>query len=133
MTTKSSALPQDSQGQDRLETRTASQTTWAGSIGWILAQVALWLFFISVAFPILWTVFTSLKENGELFSSPWALPATWQWDNYARAWGKMKVGTYIFNSVFVTSASLLLIMALGSMLAYALSRYTFWGDRKSVV
>lgn len=126
---KSSALPQDSQAQDRLETRTASQTTWAGSIGWILAQVALWLFFISVAFPILWTVFTSLKENRELFSSPWALPATWEWDNYVRAWSKMKVGTYIFNSVFVTTASLLVIMALGSMTAYALSRFTFRGNR----
>lgn len=96
---------------------------------WLLAQVALWFFFISVAFPILWTVLTSFKENRELFSSPWGLPATPQWDNYRRAWQEMKVGTYIFNSIFVSAASLLCITTLGSMVAYALARYRFTGNR----
>ena len=110
--------------------RTSNQSnTWLGSLVWIVAQIMLWLFFISVAFPILWTILTSLKDNRELFSVPWGLPAVPQWDNYARAWNKMKVGTYIFNSVWVSAASLFLIMALGSMTAYALARFTFRGNR----
>ncbi len=100
-----------------------------GTLGWWLTQIVLWLFFITVAFPILWTMLTSLKDNRELFSSTWGLPAVPQWDNYVRAWDKMKVGTYILNSILVSAASLFLIMALGSMVAYALSRFSFRGNR----
>jgi N-acetylglucosamine transport system permease protein len=96
-----------------------------GKVGGIILQVLLWLFFISVVFPMFWTLLTSFKTSAELFQAPWALPATPQWDNYVRAWNKIHVGTYIFNSVFVSAISLFFIMALGSMVAYVLGRYDF--------
>lgn len=100
-----------------------------GKVGWIILQVCLWLFFISVVFPMLWTLVTSLKTSRELFGSPWALPEVPQWDNYARAWNKIQVGTYLFNSVKVSGASLFCIMLLGSMIAYALARFEFPGNK----
>jgi N-acetylglucosamine transport system permease protein len=103
--------------------------TILGRIGWLLIQVFLWLFCMSVIFPMIWTLLTSLKTSAELFQSPWALPAIPQWDNYVRAWNKMNVGTYLFNSVFVSAFSLFFIMLLGSMIAYALARYEFRGNR----
>jgi N-acetylglucosamine transport system permease protein len=96
---------------------------------WVIVQIFLWLFFITVVFPMVWTLLTSFKTSAELFNRPWGLPATPRWDNYARAWAKMKVGTYLFNSVFVSAVSLFCIMALGSMIAYALARYDFPGNR----
>lgn len=98
-------------------------------IGWIVAQAGLWLFFISVAFPLVWVLITSFKTGRELFTSTWALPQQIQWENYVRAWQKMQVGTYMFNSVFVTTVSLVLTMLLGSMVAYVLARFTFRGNR----
>lgn len=98
-------------------------------IGWIAAQLVLWLFFLSVAFPLVWVLITSFKTGRELFTSTWALPAEMQWGNYARAWTEMQVGTYMINSVLVTVVSLTLIMLLGSMVAYVLARYTFPGSR----
>jgi len=106
--------------------------TWQnllGKVAWVIVQVFLWVFFISVVFPMIWTLITSLKTSRELFASPWALPKVPQWDNYVRAWNKIHVGTYLFNSVKVTTLSLFFIMALGSMLAYALARFDFPGNK----
>ena len=94
---------------------------------WILIQAFLWLFAISVVFPMVWTLITSLKTAYELWHTPWSLPAVPQWDNYVRAWSKMQVGIFFFNSVKVTAISLFGVMMLGSMLAYALARYEFRG------
>lgn len=91
-------------------------------VGWIVAQAFLWLFFISVAFPILWTIMTSFKTSRELFTNPWALPAVPQIGNYIKAWNEMKVGTYFLNSVFVSFSSLAITMLLGSMAAYVIAR-----------
>jgi N-acetylglucosamine transport system permease protein len=76
-----------------------------------------------------WTLLTSFKTSFELFNRPWSLPETPRWDNYARAWAKMHVGTFLFNSMFVSAISLLGIMGIGSMIAYALARYEFPGNR----
>lgn len=91
-------------------------------IGWIFAQVFLWAFFLSVAFPILWTIMTSFKTSREIFTNPWALPAVPHIANYVKAWSEMKVGTYFVNSVFVSFSSLLTTMLLGSMAAYVIAR-----------
>lgn len=96
---------------------------------WLVVQGLLWFFCLLVVFPLLWTLLTSLKTSRELFSNTWGLPATPQWDNYARAWEQMQVGSYIFNSVVVSAVTLLLIMLLSSMIAYVLARYPFRGNR----
>lgn len=105
--------------------------TILGRVPWVLAQVFLWAFAVSVVFPMIWTLFTSFKTSYELWHSPWSLPAVVQWDNYVRAWTQAQVGAYFFNSVKVTGISLFLVMAIGSMLAYALARYE-WPGREAI-
>jgi len=100
-----------------------------GQLGWFSAQIMLWVFMALVVFPMLWTIFASLKTSPEIFNDPWGLPDALQWQNYLTAWTKMNAGTYIFNSVIVSAGSLLLIMGLGSMIAYVLARYEFPGNR----
>ena len=46
----------------------------------------------------------------------------------ARAWDK-GVGDYLLNSIIVVTGGVLLTMLLGSMAAYVLARYEFWGNR----
>ncbi|MFE9206955.1 carbohydrate ABC transporter permease [Micromonospora sp. NPDC007230] len=82
-----------------------------------------------VVLPLLWAVVSSFKTDAEIFDSPWRLPATPRWENWARAWNQADLGQFFLNSVIVVGCALVLTMLLGSMLAYALARYDFPGNR----
>jgi N-acetylglucosamine transport system permease protein len=94
-----------------------------------LGHVALAVWAVIVIIPILWTFLAAFKNTSEIFSSPWTLPAELRWENFGRAWTKANVGRYFLNSVFVVSCSTFGSMLLGSMAAYVLARYKFWGNR----
>ncbi len=82
---------------------------------------------VSVIFPMIWLLYTSLKSGQELFANAWSLPEVPQWSNYARAWTQSHVGKYFFNSVFVTTISLFGSLLVCSMAGYILARYEFRG------
>ena len=94
-----------------------------------LGQVALVIWAIVVVVPILWTFLASFKDTTEIFSSPWTLPGHLRWENWGRAWTKAHIGQYFLNSVLVVGCSVFGTMLLGSMAAYVLARYKFWGNR----
>jgi ABC-type glycerol-3-phosphate transport system permease component len=95
---------------------------YAFLIGWAVVQL----------FPILFMFLQSLKTNDEIVRDLWGLPATPHLENYAVAWsgGKLGVpiGRYFFNSVVVTSGTLLLLMITGALAGYALARFRFPGE-----
>jgi ABC-type glycerol-3-phosphate transport system permease component len=78
-----------------------------------------------VVFPMLWVAYSSLKPDTTIFRDTFSLPAAndLRLDNYARAWREARFGDYFFNSVLVTGVSVTLIVALGAMAAYALTRF----------
>ena len=106
---------------------------WRFTRGLFLGMVygILFIWAAITLFGFSWVVLTSLKTNRELFSikSVWGLPATLQWENYLRAWTRSKMGQFLFNSVLVSSAAVLLINLAGSMAAYILARFRFLGNR----
>lgn len=79
-----------------------------------------------IALPFLWMVFSALKTQAEIFTSPFSPPGNPQWGNFTLAWNA-GVGRYILNSFVVTSISVLLIVAVSAMAAYALARLEFKG------
>jgi ABC-type glycerol-3-phosphate transport system permease component len=85
-----------------------------------LACYAAWL-----VFPMVWVAYSSLKADAAIFSETFALPKAGdlRFDNYTRAWGQAHFGDYFLNSVVVTACSVTLIVFLGAMAAYALSRF----------
>jgi len=86
-----------------------------------------WAVLVSV--PLLWAVLSSLKTDKEIFDSPWTLPATAHFENWARAWGQASIGRYLINTLIVVGGALALTMLLGALLAYCLARYQFPGNR----
>lgn len=80
-----------------------------------------------VVYPIFLMILSSFKTGREIFRSPFALPDSWSFTNYVEAWTQGNFSTYFGNSVMVTSASLLLVLTLGSLAAYPLGRYAFRG------
>lgn len=82
-----------------------------------------------VIYPMLWMLATSLKSSWEIFKSPWAMPTDLRVENYVNAWTAGRLGRKFINSVAVGTVSLALILVLGGMAAYALSRFRFFLDR----
>lgn len=94
----------------------------SGQIADFTARVVLLLIAVSVVFPLLWNVTTSLKSNKEILTNPWTLPTVLHFDNYVRAFVTAKMGAYFFNSVYVVSVSMVLLLVLVIPAAYSLSR-----------
>lgn len=91
------------------------------------AMLIIWTVLVIV--PLLWTLVASFKTSEEIFSSPFGLPANWNFDAYARAWNEAGIGTAFFNTVVVVGIATFLTMTLGAMCAYVLARFAFPGSR----
>jgi len=78
-------------------------------------------------FPMVWTFYSSLKTNTEIYASAWALPKMPRFDNFAKAWRVGHLGRYVWNSIVCTLTSVLAIVAVSSLAAFAFSRLTFRG------
>jgi N-acetylglucosamine transport system permease protein len=77
---------------------------------------------VTVVFPLLWNLTTSLKTNEEILASPWTLPANPEFGNYVRAFLTARMGDYFLNSVFVVCISMALLLVLIIPAAYSLTR-----------
>jgi ABC-type glycerol-3-phosphate transport system permease component len=78
-----------------------------------------------------WVVLTSLKTNQELFriKSIWGLPEIPQWENYARAWTRSKMGNFFLNSIVLSVTTVMFLNLVGAMAAYVLARFRFFANR----
>ena len=94
------------------------------------AHVALAVWGLLVIAPLIWVVLASFKSNTEIFThAPFSLPSQISFETYKTAWTEAHVGRYFLNSVFVVAISTAGTMLLGSMAAYVLARYKFFGNR----
>jgi raffinose/stachyose/melibiose transport system permease protein len=76
--------------------------------------------------PMLWLVVSSFKTDAELFASPFALPASWSFDNYTSAMAAHPMWLFLRNSVLVSVISTALILLAALMASYAmLHRFRF--------
>jgi len=84
-----------------------------------------------VVYPMFWLFYTSLKSDREIFLHPFHLPsiANLNWGNFRHAWVDGHFGEYFYNSVLITSTTVVVTAFLAAMTAYALSRFTFPGAR----
>ena len=94
----------------------------------VFSQAVLIGWSVMVLVRFVWALLASVKTSAEIFGSPWSLPESFQWSNFASAWDK-GVGGYLLNSIIVVTGGVVLTMLLGSMAAYVLARYRFPGNR----
>lgn len=91
-----------------------------------ITKIVIYIFLSILAFiylaPLVWMLFVSVKDNAEIFTSPFALPQRIQWENYTFAWTAGFLGKATLNSAIVCVASLVLSMIIGSMAAFAIAR-----------
>lgn len=82
---------------------------------------------ILMLYPILVMVFSAFKPTAEIYNSPFSIPDFRHIGNFTRILTETSFPTYLANSFLVTGLSILSILTLGSMAAYALGRYRFPG------
>jgi len=102
----------------------------ANGLRYLPATVFLGLVSLVMIAPLAWTVLSSLKTNAEILSSPWELPDEFRIGNFAEAWKQGHLGTYVFNSVWITTVSVVAVILLASMAAFAFARLEFRGRDK---
>lgn len=95
-----------------------------------LTVIILLLWTTVVLYPIVWTLFGSLKDNQQfMLGKPWALPEfPLIWSNFKYVWETYGFSTYFINSAIVTVSSTALSLLLASTTAYILARFAFKGS-----
>ncbi len=105
--------------------RRAAATNWLGG-----AFALAWL--VVVLVPIYWVVITSLRSQAGFFSTPpLALPAQPSLENYRTVLAGDFL-LYLRNSAVVTAATVVLVLVVSVLAAYAIVRGTHWTLRLSL-
>lgn len=95
---------------------------WSGKVGLYVFLIVMSLAFI---FPMLFTLVSSLKENNEIFSSPFSLPEVFRYENYVIAWKEANMSRYFLNSLMISMSTVIVLVIVASMASYVLARFDF--------
>lgn len=73
--------------------------------------------------PMYYLVVSTFKNQKQILENPLALPSSLSLDNYKRALATMDYWKNFGNSLLITGVSVLIVIVLGSMAAYSISRH----------
>ncbi|MBL1419306.1 MAG: carbohydrate ABC transporter permease [Alphaproteobacteria bacterium] len=93
-----------------------------------LMQIFLGCNAVIMLYPIFMMAISGFKTNSEIFGKPFSLPSSLNFDNFLVIWNTTDVPRYLLNSTIVTGLSVVLLLTMGTMAAYALARYKFRGN-----
>lgn len=98
------------------------------SISLFFSYLILVLMTLAVLYPLSAIFLSAFKTMKDFMGNPLGIPASFTFDNFIYAWGKMKFGTYTVNSVFITAITIFIIAITGAMAGFKLSQ-PFKGSR----
>jgi raffinose/stachyose/melibiose transport system permease protein len=90
-------------------------------------HAALSAYSVLALFPVVLIILNSFKDRLTIFLAPYALPnaATFTLDGYKNLAATARFDLFFLNSFLVTAGSLVLILVVSSMAAFALAEYKF--------
>jgi raffinose/stachyose/melibiose transport system permease protein len=122
-------LSTETRGIPPAEAGPAARRRSSRGAGWLASNTLYYAVMttISLAFivPLVWMVMSAFKTQQQIFDSPWSLPTSIDLSVLATAWERGGFGTYVGNSIIVTTVAVTAILLFGSMAAFALSRLKF--------
>lgn len=78
-----------------------------------------------VLFPLYFVLVSSFKSDTDIFLSPFSLPSSLDLSNYKYVFIDMSLWRYMVNSLYYAVTSVLLILIVSTMCAYAIARM-YW-------
>jgi len=94
------------------------------------SHAIMWGWALIVLFPLYIMVINSFKDRRSIYTNTFGLPETWNFSNYTDVLASGDFLVYFKNSFIVVLLSLLIMLVLGSMAAYALAQ---WRARFSTI
>jgi multiple sugar transport system permease protein len=86
----------------------------------LITMAVMWLV------PLLWTLYTALRPKAATDKyGYWSLHGPFNLDNFTTAWKQAGMATYFGNSVIMAVPSVILTLVFSSMMAFAVSRYSW--------
>jgi len=92
-------------------------------VGKIIFGIVILAFLLVQVYPVIWLFIASLKPSVELSTTPFGLPKNVTLDNFIKVLSDGKFVGYMWNSLKVTSVSLILIVSLSATAGFALSKF----------
>lgn len=94
----------------------------------VVKIIGLLIWMIITLFPLYWIALTSFKPASQIAEYPvryW--PREFSLENYTSLFQKAQFGTYMLNSIIVSSAAALVATTIALLSAYVLARFSFRG------
>ncbi|WP_375430319.1 carbohydrate ABC transporter permease [uncultured Friedmanniella sp.] len=86
----------------------------------LLVMAAMWLL------PLVWTLFTAMRPKADTDKYGYfSFGGAFNFDNFSNAWVQAGLAKYFVNSVIITVPTVLLTLVFASMMAFAVSRFTW--------
>lgn len=82
-----------------------------------------------VLVPLIATLLGGFKSLGELRTSPFGLPQTWEWGNYATILASGRYWQLLGNSLVIACMTVAILLAVASMAAFVFAHVKFYGQR----
>lgn len=95
----------------------------------IIIYIVLIIWGFTTIFPFVWVVNNSFKPSREVINSSFELPKEFTLDNYTNAFSKQNILVSYKNSLVISGSVTIAVMILATMMAFALTRYTFKGRK----
>jgi N-acetylglucosamine transport system permease protein len=95
----------------------------------VVLRLPLLLYFLMVAFPLVWMMYSSFKTSAEFRANTAALPRGFYYQNYQTAWKNGNIGQYFLNTILVDTIALGFLMFFTATTSYVLARFRFLGGR----
>jgi ABC-type glycerol-3-phosphate transport system permease component len=83
---------------------------------------------LATVYPLLFTANVAAKTRREYILDRFSLADSLRWDNVTAAWSSAGMDRYFVNSLIVVTCAVVLLLLLGSMAGFALSRVRFRGS-----
>ncbi|WIV18078.1 carbohydrate ABC transporter permease [Paenibacillus polygoni] len=88
-----------------------------------IPHIFLFSYLLVILFPFLFVIFSSVKkDNNEIARNPFGFPKEFVFTNYVETWVNAKIGTYFFNSMYISILASVISILLGAMFAFAVTR-----------
>ncbi len=111
--------------REGISTPKSPKTRLSATGNQIIAGFILVFFLIITAFPLVWTLISSLKSSQEILTSALSLPEKPQWINYVNAVRVTGITKSYLNSVIVTALSVVINAYIALLAAYVFARFRF--------
>jgi raffinose/stachyose/melibiose transport system permease protein len=93
-----------------------------------LTYVLLCVLLLFALGPLVLFVFSSLKTQSELATSPLSFPSALQWSNFTTAWEQANMGAGLLNSAIIVVGTVAGVCVISGCAAYAMARLDLPGS-----